>query len=209
MKQSKELDDRPYCVYMHLNKINGKMYIGQSKNIHERWRCNGKNYFNSIKFFRAIKKYGWDNFYHIIIKDNLTKEEANKWEKDLIKNLDTIRKGYNLEKGGYTSLTEKSLKKMSESLKRGYIEHPERRLKISLKKKNTHFSKEICNKLSFRSTKAIRVIINDIQGSLRYWERLFHLNHCSFLHKKKKYGILYIEWFLNVHYYMIPKLPAV
>lgn len=81
MKQSKELDDRPYCVYMHLNKINCKMYIGQSKNIYEIWRCNGKNYFNSIKFFRAIKKYGWDNFYHIIIKDNLTKEEANKWEK--------------------------------------------------------------------------------------------------------------------------------
>ena len=38
-----------YCVYMHINKINGRMYIGQTCDVKERWRSDGKNYFNSIK----------------------------------------------------------------------------------------------------------------------------------------------------------------
>lgn len=50
-----------YLVYVHTNKINGKKYVGQSSNIVERWRNGGKNYFSSIKFFRAIQKYGWEN----------------------------------------------------------------------------------------------------------------------------------------------------
>ena len=44
-----------YCVYVHINKVNGKMYIGQTCALHERWRSNGKNYFNCTKLFNAIK----------------------------------------------------------------------------------------------------------------------------------------------------------
>ena len=35
-------------------------------------------------FFRAIEKYGWDNFRHIIIASDLTEMEAKEMEKDLI-----------------------------------------------------------------------------------------------------------------------------
>ena len=127
----KIFDDNRYCVYMHVNKINNKKYIGQSANIKERWRCNGKNYFASIKFFRAIQKYGWDNFDHIIIKQNLFRHEADQLEKELIKKYDTINNGYNIKTGGSRGvLSQESLHKMSESLKKGYIEHPERREKI-------------------------------------------------------------------------------
>lgn len=40
-------------------------------NIIERWKNGGKNYFSSIKFFRAIQKYGWENFTHEILYENL------------------------------------------------------------------------------------------------------------------------------------------
>lgn len=122
-----------YSVYVHTNKINGKKYVGQSSNIVERWRNGGKNYFSSIKFFRAIQKYGWENFTHEILYENLNKEAANKIERDLIRKYDSINNGYNIQEGGYTSLTQSSLDKMSKSLKQGYLDHPERRQKISEK----------------------------------------------------------------------------
>lgn len=138
-----------HLVYIHINKINNKVYVGQTCNLYERWRCEGKNYFNSLKFFRAIKKYGWDNFEHKIIADNLTQEEADKYEIILIKIFNSIKAGYNLKEGGARGLLSKeSLLKMSESLKRGYLEHPERKQKISAKKKGQKHTEESKKKLS-------------------------------------------------------------
>lgn len=67
-----------YVVYIHKNILNGKVYVGQTCNLSERWRNNGKNYFNSIKFYNAIKKYGWDNFTHEVVYSNLNKQAADK-----------------------------------------------------------------------------------------------------------------------------------
>ena len=63
---------------MHKNLVNGKVYIGQTCDLSERWRGSGKNYFNSIKFFNAIKKYGWDSFSHEVLYDSLNQEAADK-----------------------------------------------------------------------------------------------------------------------------------
>lgn len=87
---------------MHKNKINNKIYIGQTcQNPIYRWGSNGQNY-KSGYFCDAIKHYGWDNFEHIIIKENLTIEEANKLESELIIKYNTINRnfGYNGDYGG-------------------------------------------------------------------------------------------------------------
>lgn len=91
-----------YIVYVHVNKANGKVYVGQTRlKPNERWR-NGKGYINNNHFYRSIQKYGWDNFEHKILYDNLTKEEANKIEMNLISFYDSTNcnKGYNQTIGG-------------------------------------------------------------------------------------------------------------
>ena len=63
-----------YCVYKHTNKINGKVYIGQSMNPKDRWSRQGHQYKGCTYFYNAIQKYGWNNFIHEILIDNLTQE---------------------------------------------------------------------------------------------------------------------------------------
>ena len=130
-----------YCVYAHINMTNGKIYIGQTKrgyNPNKRWN-NGDGYKDNEHFYRAIQKYGWDNFDHEIIASNLTVDEANHFEELLIKELDTMNpeKGYNLRSGGENNIpSEQTRKKQSESAKKRFENPDEReRYSISAKKK--------------------------------------------------------------------------
>lgn len=113
-----EIYNDTYCVYAHINKTNNKIYIGQTCQKPEyRWN-RGKNYKECPYFYNAIEKYGWDGFEHRIIASNLTKNEADNFEKLLIQNLNTMNPsiGYNLRAGGANgAFSEESKKKMSES----------------------------------------------------------------------------------------------
>lgn len=103
-----------YSVYMHISPY-GKRYIGITmRNPLKRWGRNGYNYRFNRHFYNAILKYGWDNFEHIILFTNLSKEEAEEKEIELIKKYNTtdLRFGYNYENGG------NSIGKHSEETKR-------------------------------------------------------------------------------------------
>ena len=92
-----------WVIYCHINKLNNKKYIGQTrkKEVKYRFGKNGIEYNNQPKFYRAIQKYGWDNFEHIILEDNIqTQEEANLKEQFYIKQYNTIKAGYNCRGGG-------------------------------------------------------------------------------------------------------------
>ena len=94
--------DRDNIVYMHTNTVNGKKYIGITKqNPNERWR-KGKGYRGNVAFYNAIKKYGWDSFKHEILFCNLTRKEAEILEICLIKyhKSDNKKFGYNISHGG-------------------------------------------------------------------------------------------------------------
>lgn len=116
---------KEFIVYMHENKINHKRYIGITcQKPTQRWR-GGKGYKIGL-FKKAIDKYGWDNFNHIVLYEHLTKEEACLKEQELIKQYNTMNNnyGYNLCEGGNLTLgyhhTKNSKLKMSKSKKGMY-----------------------------------------------------------------------------------------
>jgi len=130
------VEERNYTVYMHVNKANDKCYIGVTKmNPKKRWGENGVNYKRQM-FYRAILKYGWDKFEHIILFENKTKKEAEKLEilyiKVLMSNEDAY--GYNIANGGLSigMVSEKTKNKLSKSHigKKFSKEHPHSELQV-------------------------------------------------------------------------------
>ena len=95
-----------YTVYVHVNKINQKKYVGITGVTPQvRWQ-GGRNYKGCTYFNRALNKYGWDNFEHQIIFQKLTYREAIVLEQTLIKALKTRNNqyGYNATDGGEGAL---------------------------------------------------------------------------------------------------------
>lgn len=158
-----------YCVYCHTNKINGKKYIGITcqKPIN-RWRNrNGYNPYGKrkSKFYNAIQKYGWNNFEHEIIASNLTREEANNFERILITTLKTNSSdyGYNITDGGdgiaRVKHTEETKAKMSKARKEWFRNHPdykmpeiteelrEKRRQLRLGKKTSEHTKKLLSEI--------------------------------------------------------------
>lgn len=99
----KSYTGKGYTIYCHENRINGKIYIGQTrqKRLTARWSA-GAGYVGCPHFNSAIKKYGWENFEHTILKTGLTKEEADAYEKLYISffSSNDPKYGYNIQKGG-------------------------------------------------------------------------------------------------------------
>lgn len=95
-------DTHDYCVYIHRLKDDGRVYIGQTCNLANRWCGKGTRYEKCPRFGNAIKKYGWDNFTHEILLDSLSKEEADVYEDYLIEQYRANQKGFgfNIRGGG-------------------------------------------------------------------------------------------------------------
>lgn len=103
-----------FKVYMHIFP-NNKVYIGiTNQTLNRRWR-NGYGYKGQI-VYDAILKYGWSNIKHRVLFDNLSKEEAEQKEIELIKlfNSTSHKNGYNVETGGYNfnDLSRKKLRQV-------------------------------------------------------------------------------------------------
>lgn len=90
-----------WCVYCHTTP-SGKKYVGiTSLKPSQRWK-NGSGYKESSYFYKAIKKYGWENIKHDIIFAGLSKSEAIRLEIEYIAKYKTRDKrfGYNMTDGG-------------------------------------------------------------------------------------------------------------
>jgi predicted GIY-YIG superfamily endonuclease len=105
-------------IYKITNKLNGKVYIGQTTQpLKRRWRNHCETKKGAMD--SAIAKYGKENFDIEIIDIAETLEELNEKEKYWIKEYDSLApKGYNLTYGGNNGKRHPDVgKRISESLK--------------------------------------------------------------------------------------------
>jgi len=126
-------------VYLVINKINGKKYVGQhsGSDLIAYWNRNvylaQHGYQGKRLFYRAIRKYGPDNFDVRPLVIVATKQEMDYYEMGLIKVWDTTNpeKGYNITLGGSGSLgvkqSEESRRKKAIALLGGKMPESHRR----------------------------------------------------------------------------------
>lgn len=92
-------------IYKITNTINNKSYIGQSVDINKRWNNHRSSCFNrkdhsyEYPLYRAIRKYGINNFTFEILEECLVKE-LDKKEIYWINYFDSFENGYNQDIGG-------------------------------------------------------------------------------------------------------------
>ena len=88
-------------VYLILNKINGRRYVGQTvQALKTRFNEHARKKDNTL-ISNAIRKYGRENFYCGVIKSCASKAELDYWEKFFIAVLKSKKPyGYNLTDGG-------------------------------------------------------------------------------------------------------------
>lgn len=88
-------------IYKITNTINGKCYIGQSRDIYARWKKHLYAYKNSpdYKLYRAFKKYGISKFIFEIIEE-CEIDKLNEREIYWISQYNSFNNGYNMTLGG-------------------------------------------------------------------------------------------------------------
>ena len=161
-----------WTVYIHTNLINGKKYVGITSNfVKKRWR-NGYGYSENLPIGRAIRKYGWENFEHEIVADNLDEDDAKKMEQELIKSFNTTddRYGYNVTAGGdgirgfkHSEASRAKLSEKARQLERSGERNPnyghkwseEQRKEASITHKRENLSSETLKKMSENASKRI------------------------------------------------------
>lgn len=85
-----------YTIYCYINKLNGKRYIGKTKQILKFRKRDGYRTNKELNYI--LQKYGWDLFDTEILLSGLTKEEATHFEKKFIKMFNTTDKDYGYNK---------------------------------------------------------------------------------------------------------------
>lgn len=109
-------------IYKIENKINGHVYIGQSINIARRWRTH-KNQYNQSdnnqyesSLYRAIRKYGLDNFSFEVLEE-CSRDQLNQKEIYWIKYYNSYLDGYNDTSGGDAAPPQKVTPKILDEIK--------------------------------------------------------------------------------------------
>ena len=143
-----------HYLYRITNTVNGKVYIGQTKNLQKRKSQHKLNSTN--KHLRnSIKLYGWYSFDFEAIACCKTQEDADYTEIELIKQYDSrnLDVGYNVSPGGYKDeLSEESKMKISLAHK-GKHYSPDTEFKSGVKQSDELIAKRVAGYKEFYKDK--------------------------------------------------------
>lgn len=136
-------------VYLVRNKLNGKLYVGSSHKLANRWRNHRTGHGSAIYLTRAVKKYGSDNFEFSILEE-CQRADLPRVEGEWIKILGTVAPdGYNLSSftgnGGQVRHPD-SIARQSAKLK-GRVMSAEWREKLAAAKRGRKITPEHAAKL--------------------------------------------------------------
>lgn len=138
-------------IYKITNRVNGKVYIGQTKNsLQWRWRKHCMPSEKCTCLVRAIQKYGKENFTVEQIDTASDRDELNAKEIYWIQHYDCIApNGYNLKSGGNENLiySEETRRRISQA-NIGKKPSVETRRKISEANKGKKLSEETKRRMS-------------------------------------------------------------
>lgn len=87
-------------IYKITNKLNNKVYIGQSNNVLRRISEHKRH--RRVNIDSYINVLGVDNFEFEILEE-CSKEELDAKEQQYIEQYNSIEDGYNLQQGGYNN----------------------------------------------------------------------------------------------------------
>ena len=110
-------------IYKITCKVNNKVYIGQTtETLEKRFRrhMGYQKDSHDTKFYRAVRKYGVDNFYIELLDKATSRLELNLLEEHYIKAYNSIEEGYNTalgKIGGDTLSKNPNLPQIKEKLK--------------------------------------------------------------------------------------------
>ena len=173
-------------IYKITNKLNGKVYIGQSINIEKRWRqhINDPGY----NIHNAIKKYGKENFsFEVLLECSV--DMLDVWETDMINLYDCVApKGYNIVPNG-KGISPKCREICSKRMKENNpMKNPETAKHVAEKMRGR---KELRSRTIKRSkyTKILQYDLND--NLIREWELISDISKSLNIKTQRIYEVLY------------------
>lgn len=145
-------------IYIYQNKINNKIYIGQTKNLKKRisdHKYKSLNIKYNHPFYNSIRKYGLDNFNIVELEqvENNFADESEEFWIQFFRSWDR-EFGYNIELGGNKNkiVSEETKQKISNTNLGKCYNTPEHMIKLHQMTSNrllgTHLSQETKYKIS-------------------------------------------------------------
>lgn len=143
-------------IYLITNKINGKMYVGQTKQALASRLKGHKNSNGTSRITYAIKKYGVENFDIVQIDSAISLAELNAKEIAHIARLNTLdtKVGYNVSIGGGVVVVDRDAVERAAAKLRGRKVPPEQVEKMAATKRGRE-----------RSAKELAVLQKMIDGN--------------------------------------------